>query len=283
MAVCRYRYTDWRKSQLQVGGDINLVKDIISNLRFSGGEFNYTGAANAISYYAGLNDFIIDYTNFATTGGINNTTQCYSSTRTVGRCYGGFYNQGLGVLGLTMKTTDFNYFVQDDWRVSPRLTLNLGIRYEYQRNPDPINVNPSIPQTQNKVDDRNNFGPRLGFAYGIGDDGKTSIRGGWGLYYGRVINSTVYNTLVNTGVGIDKGQRQFTTSASNLPFACTGATPAVGADDCAFLPIYPNLLPASNPPVGAVQFFDNDFQLPQIHQWDFIVEREISRNTVVSA
>ncbi|HEV2837444.1 MAG TPA: TonB-dependent receptor, partial [Pyrinomonadaceae bacterium] len=190
---------------------------------------------------------------------------------------------GFGVLGLTMKTQDLNYFVQDDWRVTPRFTLNLGLRYEYQRNPDPVNVNPLLPQTANRVSDTNNFGPRVGFAYDLTGDGKTSLRGGWGIYYGRVINSTIYNALVNTGVGIDQGQRQFTTSANNLPVACTGATPALGADDCPFMPIYPNLLPASNPPVGAVQFFDDDFQLPQIHQWDFIFEREIARNTVVSA
>ena len=251
---------------VKFGGDINLVKDIISNLRFSGGEFNYTGNANAINYYAGLNDFIIDYTNFATSGGINNTTQCYSSTRTVGRCYGGNYNQGLGVLGLTMKTTDFNYFVQDDWRVSPRLTLNLGLRYEYQRNPDPIAVNPLLPQTNHKVDDRNNFGPRIGFAYDLTGDGKTSLRGGWGLYYGRVINSTVYNTLVNTGVGVDKAQRQIGILASN-----------------AAAPVYPQLLGTGPLPVPAVQYFASNFQLPQIHQLDIVVEREIARNTVVSA
>jgi len=46
------------------GGDVNLVKDIISNLRFSGGEFNYTGGVNSPGFYAGLNDFILDYTNF---------------------------------------------------------------------------------------------------------------------------------------------------------------------------------------------------------------------------
>ncbi len=176
-----------------------------------------------------------------------------------------------------MKTTDFNYFIQDDWRVTPRFTLNLGLRYEYQLNPDAININPALPQTDNKVDDRNNFGPRIGFAYDLTGDGKTSLRGGWGLYYGRVINSTVYNALVNTGVGIDQGQRQFAASATSLPPGCSSA------DTCAFLPIYPNLLTASNPPVGAVQYFDDDFQLPQIHQWDFIFEREISRNTVVSA
>ncbi len=273
------------------GGDVNFVKDIINNLRFLGGEFSYTGTN-------GLNDFIIDYVNFQTNGAIRNLTPtganpllgfCANTpatpippvapSRRAGKCYAGSFTQGFGVLGLTMKTTDLNYFIQDDWRVTPRFTLNLGLRYEYQLNPDPINVNPAIPQTNNKVDDRNNFGPRVGFALDVSGDGKTSVRGGWGLYYGRVINSTVYNALVNTGVGVDRGQRQFTTSAGSLPAACSGLTP----DQCSLLPIYPNLLPASNPPVGAVQYFDEDFQLPQIHQWDFILEREIARNTVVSA
>ena len=269
------------------GGDINFVKDIINNLRFSGGEFNYTGATTGIA------DFIVDYVNFTTNGSIRALTPnlanastaddllglCVSTNRRVGKCYAGNFNQGFGVLGLNMKTTDLNYFLQDDWRVTPRFTLNLGLRYEYQRNPNPVHPNPALPQTDNKVDDRNNFGPRIGFAYDLSGDGKTSLRGGWGLYYGRVINSTVYNALVNTGVGTDVGQRQFTTSATNLPAACSG----ISADNCTLLPIYPNLLPPSNPPVGAIQYFAKGFQLPQIHQWDFIVEREISRNTVVSA
>ena len=277
---------------VKFGGDVNFVKDIINNLRFIGGEFNYTGAT------LGLPDFIVDYVNFQTNGSLRTLSassnilgRCASSVsasqptvfRRAGKCYQGNYNQGFGVLGLNMKTQDLDYFVQDDWRVTPRFTLNLGLRYEYQRNPDPVNVNPLLPQTANRVSDKNNFGPRIGFAYDVSGDGKTSLRGGWGIYYGRVINSTVYNALVNTGVGTDQGQRQFTTSATNLPVACTGANPALGADDCPFMPIYPNVLPASNPPVGAVQFFDANFQLPQIHQWDFIVEREISRNTVVSA
>ena len=246
------------------GGDVNFVKDIISNLRFSGGEFNYTGGTNAAGYYGGLNDFIIDYTNFLSA--LNAATPCYSSTRTVGKCYGGAFNQGLGVFGLTMKTTDLNFFVQDDWRVSPRLTLNLGVRYEYQRNPKPINVNSVIPQTGISVNDRNNIGPRVGFAYDIKGDGKTSIRGGWGIYYGRVINSTVYNALVNTGVGVDRGQRQ------TQLFATSAAAPA-----------YPNLLTAATLINPDVQFFSPTFQLPQIHQWDLIFEREIAKNTIVSA
>ena len=248
------------------GGDVNLVKDIISNLRFSGGEFNYTGGVNAPGYYAGLNDFIIDYTNFASPGSLPANTPCYSSTRTVGKCYGGNFNQGLGVLGLTMKTTDLNYFVQDDWRVTPRLTLNLGARYEYQRNPLPVNPNPVLPQTRNSVNDRNNIGPRIGFALDLNGDGKTSLRGGWGIYYGRVINSTVYNALVNTGVGPDVAQRQITLQATS-----------------AAAPSYPNLLTTGSLVATAVQYFSPKFQLPQIHQWDFVFEREVARNTVVSA
>jgi hypothetical protein len=249
------------------GGDINFVKDIISNLRFSGGEFNYTGGTNVAGYYGGLNDFIIDYTNFATPGALPANTPCYSSTRTVGRCYGGNFNQGLGVLGLTMKTTDYNFFVQDDWRVNPRLTLNLGMRYEYQKNPDAISshINSLLPQTANSVSDKNNFGPRLGFALDLTGDGRTSLRGGWGLYYGRVINSTVYNALVNTGVGVDVAQRQVTITATN-----------------AAAPAYPNLLTSGTLVAPAVQFFDPDFQLPQIHQADLVFERQIARNTAVS-
>ena len=253
---------------LKFGGDVNLVTDVINNLRFSGGEFNYTGGVNAAGFYGGLNDFIIDYTNFL--AALPAANPCYSSTRIRGKCYGGAFNQGLGVLGLTMKTTDLDYFLQDDWRVSPRLTLNLGVRYEYQRNPEPINVNPALPQTRVSVNDRNNIGPRIGFAYDVNGDGKTSIRGGWGIYYGRVINSTVYNALVNTGVGIDVAQRQVALSPNN-------------ASQLAAAPIYPNLLTAGALVAPAVQFFSPKFQLPQIHQTDLVFEREIARNTVVSA
>ena len=122
-----------------------------------------------------------------------------------------------------------------------------------------------LPQTNNKVDDRNNFGPRIGFAYDLTGDGKTSLRGGWGLYYGRVINSTVYNTLVNTGVGVDKAQRQ---SAFSQAIGCSSLSAA----------------PRDRTLTGSCRpVFRYNFQLPQIHQLDFVVEREIARNTVVSA
>jgi len=249
---------------IKFGGDVNRVNEEINNLRFLGGEFNYNGGAIAnLGYNGGLNDFIIDYTNFKLGG--NTTGLCYSSARNRGRCYSGNFNQGFGVLGLTFNTTDLNYFVQDDWRISPKLTLNLGLRYEYQFNPDPVNVNPNLPQTANMPDDRNNFGPRIGFAYDLNGDGKTSIRGGYGIYYGRIINSTIYNALINTGVGADRAQRQVTITATN-----------------AIAPAYPNLIGSGTLTTPNVQYFAPNFANPQIHQYDVILEREIARNTVAS-
>ncbi|HEX8567371.1 MAG TPA: carboxypeptidase-like regulatory domain-containing protein [Pyrinomonadaceae bacterium] len=87
-------------------------------------------------------------------------------------------------------------FAQDDWRVSQNLTLNLGMRYEYLTNPAEeygrqanfdlstgrLNVATDGKDTLTNTD-KNNFGPRIGFAYDISGKGKSVIRGGYGLFY----------------------------------------------------------------------------------------------------
>ena len=106
-------------------------------------------------------------------------------------------------------TTDYNMFVQDTWKATNALTLNLGLRYEYQKLPQPGHVsvngtvengNPAYPATMTFNQDKNNFGPRLGFTYDCKGEHRTVVRGGWGIYYGRTSNSAISSALTNNAV-----------------------------------------------------------------------------------
>jgi outer membrane receptor protein involved in Fe transport len=77
------------------------------------------------------------------------------------------YTQRFGVADMSYGQTQWAGFVQDTWRAHPRLTLNLGLRYDYQ----------------SLLDDYNNLGPRAGFVWNPARDEATVIRGGFGLYY----------------------------------------------------------------------------------------------------
>ena len=273
----RPRYPDERRKQftdnvtvslgantLKFGIDINLVNDDLGNLRNESGSYGYNN----------INDFIIDYVNWKTP--LPATVNCVANTtRFRGKCYTSNYAQGFGVLGAKLDTTDYNFYGQYDWKFLPRVTINLGLRYEYQKLPKAQIPNaataviPNVSRTINEAtsfipNDKNNFGPRIGFAVDLTGDGKTAIRGGYGTYYGRIINSTIYNALVNSGN--PGGQNQ-------VSLAPTLAT----------APTFPNVLSSAPAGTGAIQFFAKDFGNPMIHQFDFIFERQLWRNMTVSA
>jgi outer membrane receptor protein involved in Fe transport len=225
------------------GVDINRVRDTLDNLRNEGGAYNYTTRG----------DFIADFTTSGTPG----ATRTYSS-----------FTQAFGPTAFTFHTWDYNAFIQDDWRIHPRLTLNVGVRYEYQQLPDPQIPNPALPATADFPSDTNNFGPRIGLAWNPWGDGKTAFRGGYGVYYGRIINSTIANAITNTAAPGAQIQRTWTPAGTDLATA----------------PFYPNV----NTSVGTttvppdVVVFAANVQHPMIQQVDLSFEREVARNTMFS-
>ncbi len=273
----RWQYADtmtisYGRHTFKFGGDINRVNDLLDNLRLEGGAYNYSN----------LGDFIVDYLNVTTLGALRTANvQCFGNTGTraalaAGKCYTSNFQQAFGPTAFRISTTDYNFFIQDDIRLTPRLTLNLGLRYEYEQLPQPQIPNAlsnsagqlvGPEQTRSLPSDKNNFGPRFGFAYDVSGDGKTSVRGGYGIYYGRIINSTIINAINQTGV--TEAQRTFSLAAT-----------VAGA------PVFPNVFTAvPSIATGApnIVVFSRNMSSPMIHQADLVFEKQILPNTVVSA
>lgn len=228
------------KHTLKYGVDYRHIDDLSQNLRTQFGSYSYSSLLN---YFSDLNK--------------PNTCSgapCYSS-----------YQQAFGPLGFEFNTNEYSFFAQDDYKIMPRLSLSLGLRYEYEQLPMPFAnlVNPLAGQTQVRPSDKNNFGPRFGFALQLTGDGKTVLRGGYGVYYGRIINSTIFNALVNTGM--PGGQNSF---------FFTATTPGA--------PAFPQILNAAPTSTAkpSIVFFNNGFHNPQIHQYDMVLERDLGWGTV---
>ena len=178
-------------------------------------------------------------------------------------------------------------FIQDDWRVRPQLTLNLGLRYELDtdvKNVSRVNeLNPLIlPFLRGKrSSDKNNFGPRIGFNYAT-KDGAMSVHGGYGIYYDRVTLEiqTLERGLDGRALPIEVRAGNFFFIPPPCLFNPTCGTFPPGAPTLAN-PFSGFILPGAG--AGGINIIDNGLQNPMVQQMNVGIQRELGKDYVVRA
>ncbi|MGC1413716.1 MAG: TonB-dependent receptor [Candidatus Acidiferrum sp.] len=180
------------------------------------------------------------------------------------------YTQSYGNANYTVDDTLWSVFVQDDFRVRNDLTLNLGLRYEQQT----------------FTDARKDFAPRVGFAYNWRGEGKTVIRGGYGIYYAQVVDNSQANYALGGPTGVfnysaGPGQIGFPTSVADVPLP---AFPAGAVEPVRTIYIRPGRSAYYNQffPVADLIGYPNALLNPYSEQWTFGVERQVARGWVLS-
>ncbi|MGH9509807.1 MAG: TonB-dependent receptor [Terriglobales bacterium] len=193
------------------------------------------------------------------------------------------------------RNTYLAFYVQDDWKVLPNLTLNLGLRWEWDNNifaegdvhkpcADPAVFDPNercvwirnVLGEHDEPANSKNFGPRVGFAWDPFSRGKTVIRGGYGIYYDRVVTEVPLLELLLDG--------------RKLPLEALNGSTLDGAGN--FIPdaTTGQVVNLENPFGGGgtvfgvgINFIDNNLRHPYVQQFTLGLQQQFGDNWVLSA
>jgi hypothetical protein len=218
------------------------------------------------------------------------------------------YEDGVPFGTVGTRSWEDGIFAQDDWRITKKLTLNLGLRWDLYTAPVEIDnrqANFDITTGALLVAGENgasralvntnyrNFGPRVGFAYQVGKDGKTVVRGGVGVFYfidrGGISNQLAQNPPFSGAATYQNTNGYLITLSGSLPCSpmcpaspsavldSTTATAALPTGAGAFASL--NLNAPTN--VSVIAQLPNN-GTPQVTEWNLQIQRQVGNNMSVS-
>lgn len=231
---------------LKAGTDIRFQRldDLADN--FSRGFYNFSSVCNGTNYTTGFNAFL---------------NGCLST-----------FQKGYGPFFLRNRIGENNFYVEDNWKIHPRLMLNLGLRYEYVK---------AAREADEKInygygDDKNNIEPRVGFAYSpnfrrgwlntlFGSEGDFSIRGGYGMYHGRIFQSVFSQAGANVRLNPPNAVFLSFTNVTNLANPTNNFVFTPGAQTVRH----------------AEALISPDLEMPYTQQWNLSFERQLPWKSAV--
>jgi hypothetical protein len=219
------------------------------------------------------------------------------------------------------RATDYAFYAQDDWKFNSRLTLNLGVRYEllstahekfnFLTNLQNFNdgsfvypirfIHPSdtprvgTPGVSNctltDCYDKNNFAPRVGFAYDVFGNQRTVLRGGYGIYYQRTSNQPLLQTSGGTPFSQDFSAARFSVTTANpfpntrpnsdFPLATDQEVPRLVGISASGAPSFALANGTASGPFSGFLFYPSrDFHSPYAQQWNLTAQHEVFKNWV---
>ncbi|HET7710959.1 MAG TPA: carboxypeptidase regulatory-like domain-containing protein, partial [Thermoanaerobaculia bacterium] len=231
----------WSRHTFKGGVDIrkSQLNDLADN--FSRGFWNFGATCAGVTYPSSIHAFMAG---------------CIST-----------FQKGFGPFALKNEIDESNAYIQDDWRVRDNLVLNIGVRGE--RAGAPSEENDLIDYF---YEDTTYVDPRLGFAYTpnwernrffralTGGNGRFSIRGGYGVFHGRVFQSVFSQGGANVRFNPPNALFRSFTNSTNISDPTGGFV---------FVP--------GQPPTGRISLtrIDPDLQMPETRQWNLTVERQV--------
>jgi hypothetical protein len=177
------------------------------------------------------------------------------------------FSQASGKPTFSFAVPYYGFYVQDTFRAWPRLTLEMGLREDFQVYPQPVQ-NPAFPLTGQYPNQFQRLAPRFGFAWQPA--AKTVVRGGFGMFYTNMNGLNYRNAVISNGLASQQ---------SSVSISYSGGVPNQQ------LPVFPNILAANSPLFQAspdISLVSPQFRVPYILQGSLQIEREIAENTTVS-